>query len=81
MSAKSRGSNRPPSAPRSGRGSATDNKPPSPEAVEQPVVDREQSMEALVRPASVSSKKSSRPASRPQSGSREETQDAAGGKG
>ncbi|XP_045213458.2 coiled-coil domain-containing protein 40-like [Mercenaria mercenaria] len=88
VSAKSGGSNRPPSAPRSGRGSAADNKAPSPEAVEQPVeqqgeqpgVDREETGQSLDRPASAGSRKGSRPASasRPQSASREQTQDTAG---
>jgi hypothetical protein len=97
VSAKSRGSDRPPSAARSGRGSAADDKAPSPEAVEepeqtteqqeeQPVVDREETGQSIDRPASAGSRQGSRqgsrPASagRPQSASREQTQDTVGGK-
>lgn len=89
VSAKSGGSARPASGQRSGRGSAAENKPPSPELAEQsaeqqfvaPEVDKEQTGETLDRPASAGSKKDSRPVSagRPQSASRELTQEATGG--
>lgn len=89
VSAKSGGSARPASGQRSGRGSAAEDKPPSPEPVEQfaeqqfeaPVEDKEQTGETLDRPASAGSRKDSRPVSagRPQSASREQTQEATGG--